>query len=1224
MNTQATPNGTDAHPRASTQSVTFLPTLRNFFLSGLALLALGLLATPAGAQSFIRFKAGQLRITVPLNSTTSTVITNTVTLGGFTSGTGATLSVTGLPPGAGYLLSTNPDISSSSPVLLTVNTTNVAEGVYTFSLNGSGTDSNSLPVTNNIFFTLQVGYLWNGGTNLVVNGPGFLTNASLWLGGLAPGVLDDIIFTDLGGQTNSTNILSGGLLAPNIIIGSSVTNASVRFAQTNTDKFYTIQITNGTWTLNGANGFSFLRDYVDNTLGIGQGMTVTVFGSGGAMAVQNEQANFSLLIDNGIANLLDMSQLDNFSTDVNQISLGDYLQYPNFFNLETNNYGGIPRQFLGSWNLAKTNMIKAIFADPFNYTNANRREYSLSFMNSELTGSSTAPIINMGISNSFLLDSVCFIGGNSRGNVQFNPALHVTTNVVAGVTNLVTNTMAAYFRGTNGGRMSMFCVADGGGTNTANSNIKTTVDFSTQGGVLNVLADRFIIGRDRQLIVTNGTPNYQGFLTMGKGIIDVNTAIFGFREHYQTNTTPPTFPTVPSFNGYCEGKFTIASNGVLKVNNTLTLGSTVADMAVQLGSGGNTEYGEVIVQNGGSLIANQINVGGPVYGSSKNNFIIISNNCSLVLSNTLAGPQQSLDTLLMNNSTLTLNLDGTNTNPYVYVTNLVTTGTNAIIIASIKHLSSITGNIQLVQYSAGNGSFQTLVMPPGLGGALITTNNQGIFLSILTNAPKNLLWRGYASSDWDLVTPNWLDMVTGLHTNFANGDFAFFDDDGTTPTTVHLGGSIDIIPGSISMTNNANYYIIDGASGGDIQGSANFSKYGTNGLEIDGPTTVSVLVNQGYLVGSGGAIGSATVAAAASMNYAGGVINGITTASTNTTYSGTGGGNLIVQSTGTLTNSGTFNGSFSIAAGAVLYNTGSIGTSATADYTAVGNPVVVSNATFINSGDIHALTLTIGGTFEDKGTGTIYINGDVPTGARGVTINLGGMFIPGGDGIGTTTITADGSSKADFPGRLLFGTGSTNVFKIDRDPGSAANTQVQVLGMGFGPNESIPANNGGTLRIENVGTTAFAAGDSFFLVQEVGGGDFNTAGLNTTNAIPIIDPISPGPGLAWDLSGIILHGRLGVVAVNTNSTTFTLSTSPVALVTTNSSGTPTATNTGTVFEFRWPADHIGWELQSQSTLTNLVSTNWTSIAGTSFVNDFFITNIIGTNAAATYFRMIYP
>jgi hypothetical protein len=206
----------------------------------------------------------------------------------------------------------------------------------------------------------------------------------------------------------------------------------------------------------------------------------------------------------------------------------------------------------------------------------------------------------------------------------------------------------------------------------------------------------------------------------------------------------------------------------------------------------------------------------------------------------------------------------------------------------------------------------------------------------------------------------------------------------------------------------------------------------------------------------------------------------------------------------------------------------------------------------------------------------------------------------------------------------LFSTGSTNVFKVSADSSPTTGTQVQVLRMGFGPNESKAAVNGGTIRIVNVGTTPFAAGQVFTLVQEVGGGDFNNAGLNTTNAQPVIDPISPGPGLAWDLSGIIHHGTLGVISVNTNSAPLSFFSTVVPIVATNSSGTPTGTNFGSVLELHWPADRVGWELQQQAPTNALVSTNWTTIAGSTFTNDVFVTNVIGTNAAMIFYRMIYP
>ncbi len=113
--------------------------------------------------------------------------------------------------------------------------------------------------------------------------------------------------------------------------------------------------------------------------------------------------------------------------------------------------------------------------------------------------------------------------------------------------------------------------------------------------------------------------------------------------------------------------------------------------------------------------------------------------------------------------------------------------------------------------------------------------------------------------------------------------------------------------------------------------------------------------------------------------------------------------------------------------------------------------------------------------------------------------------------------------------------------------------------------------------------------------------------------------------MAWDLSGIILNGTLGVVGVNTNGTNISFFSSYVPIVATNSSGTPTGTNFGSVIELHWPADHIGWELQSQSALTNALSpTNWVTIAGSTFTNDVILTNVIGANAAAIFYRMIYP
>ena len=73
-------------------------------------LALVVLAGSSWAQA-IRFRVPQYRVTVPLNSTVTTVVTNSVNLSGVTN---ATFDISGLPAGAGaYLTDTNSVIVTS-------------------------------------------------------------------------------------------------------------------------------------------------------------------------------------------------------------------------------------------------------------------------------------------------------------------------------------------------------------------------------------------------------------------------------------------------------------------------------------------------------------------------------------------------------------------------------------------------------------------------------------------------------------------------------------------------------------------------------------------------------------------------------------------------------------------------------------------------------------------------------------------------------------------------------------------------------------------------------------------------------------------------------------------------------------------------------------------------------------------------------------------------------
>ena len=79
---------------------------------------------------------------------------------------------------------------------------------------------------------------------------------------------------------------------------------------------------------------------------------------------------------------------------------------------------------------------------------------------------------------------------------------------------------------------------------------------------------------------------------------------------------------------------------------------------------------------------------------------------------------------------------------------------------------------------------------------------------------------------------------------------------------------------------------------------------------------------------------------------------------------------------------------------------------------------------------------------------------------------------------------------------------------------------------------------------------------------------------------------------------------------------------PPVTVNTNS---PYMTNTlnGTTLTLSWPADHIGWRLQSQTnSVTVGLSTNWVDVAGASATNQVILT--VDQTKGTVFFRLIYP
>jgi hypothetical protein len=314
------------------------------------------------------------------------------------------------------------------------------------------------------------------------------------------------------------------------------------------------------------------------------------------------------------------------------------------------------------------------------------------------------------------------------------------------------------------------------------------------------------------------------------------------------------------------------------------------------------------------------------------------------------------------------------------------------------------------------------------------------------------------------------------------------------------------------------------------------------------------------------------------------------------------------------------NGSFSTSTNSLLVN------ELNAQLATPGSSTIVAGAIFINRGWVGAvqsdftspetspsataLTVNNGGFFEDTGEGALTVDGVV-------TIGNGATFVVGGDGVGTTTVFKGPTANT---GRILFSLGSTNIFKVyDTNTFTKLGSFIQDYGGSAGTKNF----NGGTIKIVNVGPGSFAAGQTFrFFFNS---GNYITQPAHTvysgtaTNTYPIIDPVVPASGLAWNLNNITLNDTIIIVGVSTN--TFNIGFVPTftTLMTTNS------TNSVIIGNLSWPGTNTGWRLQQlQTTLTNgLSATNWQDVFGSVWTNQFVFTNNITTNSAMFY-RMIYP
>jgi hypothetical protein len=1141
----------------------------------LALFCLSL-ATTLPAQT-VTIRANPVRITVPAGVAATNTSTVTIVTAGLAEPTNVTFAVTGVPSGATAVLSTNLIVSNGtySATLTVTATTALPVNTYDLAIEASGAAAFRLPVP------LMCSYLWSGADFANGGTPNFSTPAN-WQGGAKPGSTVPVVFSDLGGTTNTS-----GVNTTNVIVTADAEIASLRFAQqAGATRYYNMQLNTGvTLKVSGPGGFSMLRD----SKGVGQAMDVRIFGSG-SLVVTNAEASFATLIDAQQNATLDLRGLDNLQFQGSRLMFGDYRAYPNFY---TNGWigtgtGGEINRFVSLVYLARTNLIKASFVDPNNYTDLGRRDYSLTIGNNSIQGSTSNLRLSLGYSNAFFLDSICFgqaLAGGSGNNYSF-----------------VNSGSSALFRGAAGmaSRMSVFAISDAASPAApAAANCRSQVNFSN--GFVDALVDQLWVSVDRTN--NNGQMTLQGSLTLAAGTFDANSVYAGYQKSGDNLGSSAS----TGFAGP-EGTVTLNGTSVLKVNTTLHLGYTTASAV-----GGTTTpertFGKIIIGTG-TLMANNIAVGG-VTKLSTNNSIAVGGG-RLIVTNGIGSATAPLTALVSTNgSQWTLHsVTAGQTSIFVRQLNCPVSGARTRInVPSLSDVTTWPVTVPLISYTVAGPIYNGLefgTLPSGVVGISIVENqfSQTIDFTFDTNQPKVLVWRGTVDNSWDTVTTNWIKQSDGLPAKFTDGDSVVFDDTATGSTAINIAGMV--VPGQTAASygivvsnSTVNYSFTSGA----VLGGSTLLKVGAKSLSFDAAMAPGLVINGGTFGGLG-SVGPTTLGSGSTMtNFQGTISGGLEVSNANVSVISTVNGGLVVRAGG-ITNVGTINGTVVLQSGGLIDNQSTM--NVTLPWTVSTNATLVNNGTIYQFGVPNAnLGLTVNGTL--KGVGRITQNGFQASSDVRVTMGAGGTLMVGNQPNEITNVT--------IAVRLDFNNTSTSTFDVDTAQGR--NDQIMLsdpplLGkVNFG----VGNNLGGTLAINKLAGPAFNSSSVLNL--------FDLTSNQPDNSQPAIPQVVPGPapGLSWDLTQMLtnLTLRVGLPAMMTN-----------AFGSTN-------------IVFSWSPNNLGWRLERQTNSLAVgldsKSTNWTTLfiglAGTNSLYYPDITNQpdfyyyrsvqpIDTNLPSAFYRLAYP
>jgi hypothetical protein len=401
-----------------------------------------------------------------------------------------------------------------------------------------------------------------------------------WVGGVEPGVADDVTFTNTGGSTTSamTNEVAASTAINSLWYNQQSDTPFVVHA-TQIDAGQILTISGSTVFApanNGLNGpYSLMAGNVGTTSTMNSKTVITgpgqldVLNAGGDIVV-SETTPTSISASSANA-VLDLSGLATFNANIDQLLVGYNINGVSGTNYERPN---------GTLYLAQSNTIT--INNPGTSTNA-----GLVIGYAQRSANKTSTVY-LGQTNTLYVTTALIGARRQRGTMTFNPAV-IGSNPSVKMRGLGSTDLVPV-------PVSLIIVADNSDVNSGNQS-DAIGNMDLTGGTADILATSIIIARSPSGTAT-GSRGAQGTLTFNAGAINTTGMIIGL----QAGNWAVTSSITGIVNVAGTGNLIVGSSGLVLAQNLGTTGT--APVGTLNISGGSVSLGADIMDGGGASSIN--------------------------------------------------------------------------------------------------------------------------------------------------------------------------------------------------------------------------------------------------------------------------------------------------------------------------------------------------------------------------------------------------------------------------------------------------------------------------------------------------------------------------------------------------------------------------------------------------------------------------------------------